>query len=60
VKKFVQPKDKFDIKKVNNIKFKAFSKIMMTKTTSIRYFKERVIPKEINIKELDKLKLDHS
>lgn len=57
---FAQPIHKFDIDIVNKIKFKAFSKIMLTKNKTVRFLKERQATIDIDLEKLDALKLDHS
>jgi AbiV family abortive infection protein len=57
--KFIHPSKIIDVKKVNTIMYKAFSKCSLIRSKSIRFLKERKIPEEINIDNLEKMPLLH-
>ena len=57
---FILPQSRFTRTDASGLRHKAFSKIMMTKSSSIRFLEGRkTLPEEININELKELKLEH-
>lgn len=55
--RFILPKDKITPEHVKNIRWKAHTKVALTKASSVRFLKERKIPSEIDLNKLEALTL---